>query len=266
MQPYKYNGKELDRANGLDWYDYGARQYDAALGRWHVVDPMSEKYFSESQFIYCGNNPITFIDPDGKMKVIYNPDGTYQKTTNNNWFHNTFIGRQEYIDYGNKRVRLSEDEFWLWQRTGSYATIKQVDSFFSILEFTLNEPVKNPIEWMDNFLKSSAYSMINSPKIWMTGRTWSGSSVTPDEKAGGAIDVLTTWFPSSNLIKELKPLSWYKYKNENTHILIKNKKGVYNSEVNKYKEISRKPKTFQKIIDKINILLHITNTTTNEEK
>ncbi len=266
VQPYKYNGKELDRANGLDWYDYGARQYDAAIGRWHVVDPMSEKYFSESQFIYCGNNPITFIDPDGKMKVIYNPDGTYQKTTNNNWFHNTFIGRQEYIDYGNKRVRLSEDEFWLWQRTGSYATIKQVDSFFSILEFTLNEPVKNPIEWMDNFLKSSAYSMINSPKIWMTGRTWSGSSVTPDEKAGGAIDVLTTWFPSSNLIKELKPLSWYKYKNENTHILIKNKKGVYNSEVNKYKEISRKPKTFQKIIDKINILLHITNTTTNEEK
>ncbi|MDC2276332.1 hypothetical protein PO118_03040, partial [Bacteroides thetaiotaomicron] len=42
----KYNGKELDRKNGLDWYDYGARMYDAALGRWHAVDPMSEKYYS----------------------------------------------------------------------------------------------------------------------------------------------------------------------------------------------------------------------------
>lgn len=31
-QPYKYNGKELDRRNGLDWYDYGARMYDAILG------------------------------------------------------------------------------------------------------------------------------------------------------------------------------------------------------------------------------------------
>ena len=57
-QPYKYNGKELDRKSGLDWYDYGARMYDAALGRWHAVDPMSEKYYSWSPYTYCMGNPI----------------------------------------------------------------------------------------------------------------------------------------------------------------------------------------------------------------
>ena len=66
LQPYKYNSKELDTKNGLNWYDYGARHYDAALGRWHVVDPLSEKYYSSSPYVYCNNNPIRFIDPNGK--------------------------------------------------------------------------------------------------------------------------------------------------------------------------------------------------------
>ena len=65
VQPYKYNGKELDTKNGLNWYDYGARHYDAVLGRWHVVDPLAEKYYSSSPFVYCGNNPINRIDPTG---------------------------------------------------------------------------------------------------------------------------------------------------------------------------------------------------------
>ena len=66
IQPYKYNGKELDQKNGLNWYDYGARHYDAAIGRWHVVDPSVEKYHNWSPYVYCKNSPIMLIDPDGK--------------------------------------------------------------------------------------------------------------------------------------------------------------------------------------------------------
>ena len=65
-QPYKYNGKELDTKKGLNWYDYGARHYDAALGRFTTVDPLAEKHYSINSYAYCGNNPINRIDPDGR--------------------------------------------------------------------------------------------------------------------------------------------------------------------------------------------------------
>ena len=70
VQPYKYNGKELDRQGGLDWYDYGARHYDAVLGRWHVIDPMAEKYFGWSPYTYCLGNPVKYIDPNGRAAQI----------------------------------------------------------------------------------------------------------------------------------------------------------------------------------------------------
>ena len=104
VQPYKYNGKELDRKGGLDWYDYGARYYDAALGRWHVVDPMAEEYYDLNPYNYCGNNNVNNIDINGDSITILNYGyGDKQhmalliQNTNDKWQYFSINGNNVYI-------------------------------------------------------------------------------------------------------------------------------------------------------------------------
>lgn len=59
---------------------------------WQSVDPLAEKYAQTGSYGYCADNPIKYIDPDGRKYLNFDENGNYTGTTNDNWFHNLFVG------------------------------------------------------------------------------------------------------------------------------------------------------------------------------
>ena len=85
VQSRKYGTKELDRENGLNWYDSQARMLMSDLGRTTTMDPLAEKYYSISPYAWCAGNPIRLVDLDGK-------DPIYAKKGFLFWKHVELIG------------------------------------------------------------------------------------------------------------------------------------------------------------------------------
>lgn len=76
--PFRFTGKELDKLNGLNMYDFGARLFDVAgVPMWTSIDPLAEKYYNVTPYSYCAGDPVNKFDPDGKK--IYIPKGSQTK-------------------------------------------------------------------------------------------------------------------------------------------------------------------------------------------
>ena len=88
--------KEYDDKKGLNWYDYGARHYDAATGRFTTIDPSAENYYYSTPYAYCESNPVNRTDPTGTDWIqdrygsfLWDANATSQETTRRGW---TYVG------------------------------------------------------------------------------------------------------------------------------------------------------------------------------
>jgi RHS repeat-associated protein len=128
---YKYNGKEWQDELGLNFYDYGARNYDPAIGRWMNIDPLAELADDLTPYHYANNNPIIYIDPDG-----------LSATSPESW-------ATKYVDKTGKTILDTDD--------GSDDVIVVPDAMLGDFEYYKesyekggNNSLYNSTEWNDN--------------------------------------------------------------------------------------------------------------------
>nr|WP_106830746.1 DUF6443 domain-containing protein [Parabacteroides pacaensis] len=147
VQPYKYNGKELDRTHGLNWYDYEARMY--AGYRFPIPDPLADKYPAISPYAYCANNPVLFIDPKGEKIVIGTPLGhfwgyfginTYESKVQKQIVYLKSLNPElkttiEYLEKSEMIVRIHEIPI-LQKNKGNYTQVK-IDKSNKILSLEI---------------------------------------------------------------------------------------------------------------------------------
>ena len=139
-QPYKYNNKELDMNNGLNWYDYDARQMEAVSGRFTSIDPMAEKYYSWSPYSYCLGNPIKFVDPTGTLtSPYYTEDGTFLGVDEKGFTGAIYITNKATFDkYSNKGVadskKIQGDKNTVSLKTSVIELVSQAHIYTDVLK------------------------------------------------------------------------------------------------------------------------------------
>uniref|UniRef100_UPI0025E705D1 RHS repeat-associated core domain-containing protein n=1 Tax=uncultured Bacteroides sp. TaxID=162156 RepID=UPI0025E705D1 len=170
-----------------NWYDYGARHYDAALGRWNAVDTMAEKYYGVSPYNYCLNNPFKLIDLNGMWpgNPLLQPFGRYQYGSNAavnsfKFIHNTVAAVVNApINIINQLA--DETEYIYNNGVSSYLSsgTKNIgDAVSSELSYRVNTPISQQAE--------DTWQAMKDPQNWEKATATAALMLSPMKGSGTA--------------------------------------------------------------------------------
>lgn len=169
---HKYNGKELQDELGLNMYDYGARNYDPAIGRWMNIDPLAENSRRWTPYNYAYNNPMYFIDPDGMQS-----EATYG------------------VDKEGKINKIDENKYW--DENG-----KEVDKLIAGSEVNCGEDgeiLNNNIDVSVGVLESLTENTMEIKDDFKKLKTRKGQSLSFGSKSKEAMEVFKFLADNTNV-------------------------------------------------------------------
>ena len=144
---YRYNGKESQSDFGLPYLDYGARLYDPATGRWLTQDPLSEKYYSISPYVFCAGNPMKYVDIDGMDIWEIDSEGyiRWREASEGHRLYSMTSDGYRSQDYITVRDRSILDALSNGADISSFSSRENVDDIFNVFKFASDN---SDVEWV----------------------------------------------------------------------------------------------------------------------